>query len=269
MNIKEVKKMLETEPNQEELAILKEDGRSGVQKLLAAYYKRMAAVQTEKIRFANMLVNEEIFYGAGCQYIAGCDEAGRGPLAGPLSVAAVILPREVFIPGLNDSKKLSAKKREELYDVICAKALSITVNLVGPEEIDALNIYEATKRAMVNCLTNLTHVPDAILVDAMPVVLPQTKCLSLIHGDSLSASIAAASIIAKVTRDRIMVELDKEFPQYGFAGHKGYGCESHMKAIAQYGPCQWHRRSFEPIKSMNKNNILGEGVRENVLTKIK
>ncbi len=269
MNIKEVKKILETEPKPEELAILREDDRSGVQKLLAAYEQRLAAGQAEKVRFAHMLVNEELFYEAGCQYIAGCDEAGRGPLAGPLSVAAVILPRGVFISGLNDSKKLSAKKREELYEVICDKAVSITVNLVGPQEIDALNIYEATKRAMINCLSNLSHRPDGILIDAMPITLPKTKCLSLIHGDSLSASIAAASIIAKVTRDRIMVELDKEFPQYGFAGHKGYGSESHMKAIAQYGPCKWHRRSYEPIKSMNKHNALGEGVQENILTKIK
>jgi len=269
MNIKEVKKILEAQPNAEELAILREDDRSGVQKLLIAYDKRLAADEAEKVRFAKLMSNEKAFYEAGCQYIAGCDEAGRGPLAGPLSVAAVILPRDVFIPGLNDSKKLSAKKREELYTVICAKALSITVNLVGPKEIDALNIYEATRRAMINCLSNLSHVPDAILVDAMPVTLPRTKCLSLIHGDSLSASIAAASIIAKVTRDRIMVELDKEFPHYGFAGHKGYGCEAHMKAIAQYGPCKWHRRSFEPIKSMNKNNELGEGVGKNILTKIK
>ena len=269
MNIKEIKEILAQKPTEEELALLKLDERTGVKKLLLGYEKKLAAAQKEKIRFAHMLREEEMLYSQGCKLIAGCDEAGRGPLAGPLSVAAVILPRDVFIPGLNDSKKLTAKRREELYEVICHQAISITVNLVGPEEIDRLNIYEATKKAMLNCLLHLSHTPDGILIDAMPLKVPGTQGRSLIHGDSLSASIAAASIIAKVTRDRLMVDLDKEFPQYGFAGHKGYGCESHMQAIAQYGPCKWHRRSFEPIKSMNKTGEWGEGVKENILQKIK
>ena len=269
MNIKEVKKLLYGSPKEEELVILRKDARNGVQKLLAAYDKRLASMIAEKVRFAKMLSYEEKYYSEGAKVIAGCDEAGRGPLAGPLSVAAVVLPRNIFIAGLNDSKKLSAKKREELYEEICAKALSITVNLVGPKEIDDINIYEATKKAMANCLMNLTHKPEVALVDAMPLELTGVKCEALIHGDSLSASIAAASIIAKVTRDRIMVELDKEFPQYGFAGHKGYGSESHMEAIARYGPSVWHRRSFEPIKSINQRENLGEGREENILTKIK
>ena len=269
MNIKEIKEVLANNPNEEILQLLQEDTRAGVQKLVASFYKHREEELREKARFQGMLQYEKKYWQQGIEYVAGCDEAGRGPLAGPLVVAAVILPQDIFISGLNDSKKLSPKKRATLYDEVCAKALSITVNIVGHYDIDRVNIYEATKIAMKQCLENLTHIPKVALIDAMPLELNNIEGVSLIHGDSLSASIAAASIIAKVTRDRIMVELDTKFPQYGFAGHKGYGSEKHMQAIAQYGPCMWHRRSFEPIKGLNKNNILGKGVEENILQKIK
>jgi len=269
MTIVEIKNILAGEPSKEQLELLLADTRSGVKKLVESYYKRQASKLAEQERFRKMLSYENKYWAQGYTTIAGCDEAGRGPLAGPLVVAAVILPQPIFIEGLNDSKKVSAKKRDSLYTEICQKAVSITVNIVGPKEIDSLNIYEATKVAMKKCLENLTPRPEVILLDAMPVKLEGAQSLSLIHGDSLSASIAAASIIAKVTRDRIMLELDKKFPQYGFAGHKGYGSESHMQAIKKYGPCQWHRRSYEPIKTINKKQALGEGVEENILQKIK
>ena len=258
MNIKEIKELLDTHATEEVLSELAKDKRSGVQKLLASYAKAQAALVREQERFEKMLTEEKNFWQAGMSYVAGCDEAGRGPLAGPLVVAAVILPEEVFISGLNDSKQVTAKKRESLYTEIMTKALGITVNIVSPATIDKLNIYEATKEAMVRCLTGFKQEPEVALIDAMPIQIPFVHCKSIIHGDAKSASIAAASIIAKVTRDRIMVELDKQFPVYGFAGHKGYGSEMHMEAIAKYGASIWHRRSYEPIKDMNLKTPLGD-----------
>ena len=269
MNIKEIKEVLQNSPKQEQLDTLKLDSRAGVQKLLSAYYKKLEAEEKEVERFTVMLAFEHKYWGKGISYIAGCDEAGRGPLAGPLVVAAVILPQDIFISGLNDSKKLSASKRETLYTEICAKAISITVNIVGPKDIDELNIYQATKISMEKCLVNLEPYPQVALIDAMPEKIPYMQIESLVHGDSRSASIAAASVIAKVTRDRIMVELDKEYPQYGFSGHKGYGSQKHMDAIAEFGPTIWHRRSYEPIKGLCIKHDIGKGVDENILKKIK
>ena len=259
MKINEIKEVLALDPSEDVLAELNKDERAGVKKLLASYAKAQAAIVKEQERFAHLLTEENIFWQAGVKYIAGCDEAGRGPLAGPLVVAAVILPENVFISGLNDSKQVSAKKRESLYKEIREKALGITLAIVSPATIDRLNIYEATKEAMVQCLTGFKLEPEVALIDAMPLTIPFIHCRSIIHGDAKSASIAAASIIAKVTRDRIMVELDKKFPVYGFAGHKGYGSEQHMEAIAAHGASIWHRRSYEPIKSVNAKTPLGEG----------
>lgn len=259
MNIAEVKAILNNNPSEEQLRLLEQDERKGVQKLLDAYAKAQERLVQEQKRFAVLLEEERMYWQAGMEYIAGCDEAGRGPLAGPLVVAAVILPPDIFISGLNDSKQLSSSKREALYKEILCKALGITVNIVGPATIDRLNIYEATKQSMVKCLTGFKMPIDVALVDAMPLTIPLVHCKSIIHGDAKSASIAAASIIAKVTRDRIMVELDAIYPMYGFAGHKGYGSQKHMEAIAEFGACPWHRRSYEPIKGMNSANCLGPG----------
>jgi ribonuclease HII len=269
VNIKEIKEILQSNITAEQIAAFKADERSGVQKLLAAYYKHIDDEAKEAERFANMLAFEKKYWQQGIKYIAGCDEAGRGPLAGPLVVAAVILAEGVFISGLNDSKKLSAAKREKLYGEVCEKAISITVNIVGPKDIDELNIYQATKISMEKCLVNLLPYPQVALIDAMPENIANMKTESLVHGDARSASIAAASIIAKVTRDRIMIELDKEYPQYGLAGHKGYGSQRHMDAIAKFGPIKWHRRSYEPIKSLCLKQDIGEGVDENILKKLK
>lgn len=251
MNIKEVKEILSNAPSEAQIDLLKADNRAGVQKLLDSYFKRLEKLQKEKERFAAMTVYEQEAYAKGAEYVAGVDEAGRGPLAGPCVIAAVILPKEVFISGLNDSKQLSAKKRDALYDEIIEKALAITVNVVSVHNIDTQNIYRATQLGMAQVLEKLPLRPQLGLIDAMPVEAKDIPTRALVHGDALSVSIAAASIIAKVTRDRMMEALDKEFPQYSFAGNKGYGSQAHMDAIAQYGATEHHRRSYEPLKSMN------------------
>ena len=250
MKISEVKELLAAAPTPEQIAMLQADERSGVKKLLAAYYKRLEKAALEQARFESMLTYEKEYYAQGMQYVAGVDEAGRGPLAGPLVIAAVILPQAVFIAGLNDSKQLSAAKREQLYDEIIAKAVAIEVNIVSVSNIDKLNIYTATQRGMAEVLEHLPVQPQVALIDAMPVEAKGINTVSIVHGDALSASIAAASIIAKVTRDRIMERLDKLFTAYGFAHTKGYGSGDHMQAIAEFGATKWHRRSYEPVKSM-------------------
>ena len=188
---------------------------------------------------------EEEIYLKGAQSIAGIDEAGRGPLAGPVVVASVIMPENSMIEGINDSKKVSEKKREKLYDLILEEAISYGVGIIGQDEIDEINILNATKKGLTMSLEQLTQKPDLILVDALSKIntlgIPYE---SIIKGDAKCYSIASASIIAKVTRDRIMREWDKVFPQYGFATHKGYGTSAHIKAIKEYGPCPIHRETF-------------------------
>lgn len=250
MKISEVKELLLGNPSSEQIKMLQADERGGVQKLLVAYYKRLEKEAQEKERFTKMLAYESEYYAQGVQYVAGVDEAGRGPLAGPLVIAAVILPRNAFIAGLNDSKQLSAAKRDKLYDEIIAKAVAIEVNIVSVSNIDKYNIYAATQRGMAQVLEHLPVQPQVALIDAMPVTAKNIECVPIVHGDALSASIAAASIIAKVTRDRIMERLDTLFPDYGFAHNKGYGSGAHMQAIAEFGATKWHRRSYEPVKSM-------------------
>lgn len=251
MNITEVRELLLGEPTEEQLADLGRDERVGVKKLLAAYFKRKRQAEVERERFYKMLSYERQCYSEGAKLIAGVDEAGRGPLAGPLVIAAVILPEDVFISGLNDSKQLSAGKRDRLYDEVLQKALAVSVNIVSVSNIDELNIYRATQQGMAEVLLHLDIKPDVALVDAMPVEAGSIKTVALVHGDALSASIAAASIIAKVTRDRIMEKLAALYPAYGFAGNKGYGSREHMQAIDYEGATIWHRRSYEPVKSMN------------------
>lgn len=185
----------------------------------------------------------------GYCFIAGTDEAGRGPLAGPVLAAAVILPSGINIPYLNDSKKLSPRRRAMLYDEVMAKASAVAWKRVDEDEIDRLNIYAASRFAMMQALAALPQPFDLVLSDAMPLPDLKVPCIPIVHGDALSASIAAASIIAKVVRDRIMTEYDEEFPQYGFCRHKGYGTSEHLAALDSHGPCRIHRRSFAPIKT--------------------
>lgn len=258
MKVSEAKDILAGVPTAEQLAELEADTRSGVQKLVAAYHKRQDKLRMEHERFRALLAYERRYYELGAQYIAGIDEAGRGPLAGPLVIAAVILPQDVFISGLNDSKQLSAAKREQIYNEVLSLALAVSVNVVSVGNIDTLNIYQATKLGMTEVLEHLAIKPQVALVDAMPIVSAGIETVSLIHGDALSASIAAASIVAKVTRDRMMMELAEEYPQYGLAGNKGYGSKGHMQAIAEFGATKWHRRSYEPVKSMGLPPVVKE-----------
>ena len=204
----------------------------------------------EEARLKGMLRYEEKLYAKGYRYIAGIDEAGRGPVAGPVTVAAVILPIRPLIYGLNDSKKVSPKKREELFDMIINEAIAVSCINFSEEDIDRYDIYHATQLAMYTAVKTLDISPQAVLIDAMPLPDLEIYHESIVGGDAQSQSIAAASIIAKVTRDRIMEEYDRQYPRYGFAEHKGYLTQAHKDAIAQYGPCPIHRKSFEPVKSM-------------------
>lgn len=191
---------------------------------------------------------EKYWSGQGYSAIAGTDEAGRGPLAGPVVAAAVILPLGLKIPFLNDSKQVSARRRELLYEEILEKSIACSWSRVEASEIDTINIYQAAQLAMMQALAGLGHPFDLVLSDAMPLPSLLVPCIPIIHGDARSASIAAASIIAKVVRDRIMNKIDEEFPEYGFKKHKGYGTAEHMKAIRIHGPCAVHRQTFAPIK---------------------
>ena len=262
MTISEIREILLGSPSEEFLVELELDQRVAVKKLLQAYYKRIEKAALERERFHKMLSYERQYYDEGAKLIAGVDEAGRGPLAGPLVIAAVVMPQDFFISGLNDSKQISASKRDKLYDEILQKALSVSVNIVSISNIDELNIYRATQQGMAEVLLHLDKQPDVALIDAMPVEAGDIKTVSLVHGDALSASIAAASIIAKVTRDRIMEKLDTLYPAYKFANNKGYGSKDHMQAIDQDGVTEWHRRSYEPVKSLNLEAVK---VQENIL----
>lgn len=183
-------------------------------------------------------------FAGGLELVCGVDEAGRGPLAGPVCAAAVILPPDLEIPGLNDSKKLTDKKRRELFDVITCQAVAYGIACVNEKEIDEINILQATFRAMERAVEHLSVRPDIVLVDGNRAPSIPLPVKTVIKGDSLSASIAAASILAKVTRDRLMEEQDSLYPAYGFAVHKGYGTKRHYEALTQYGPCPIHRMTF-------------------------
>ena len=199
-----------------------------------------------------MLEYENELYEKGITLIAGVDEVGRGPLIGPVVAAAVILPKGFYHPDIKDSKKLSEKKREELYKVITENALSIGVGTVSEEVIDEINIYEATKIAMKEAINNLSPSPEHVLIDAMKLelIMPST---SIIKGDALSESIAAASIIAKVTRDHLLMKMDEEYPMYDLKNNKGYGTKKHLEALEKYGACKYHRKSYSPVtKVLNR-----------------
>lgn len=218
------------------------DERAGVQKLLQQAQKRLENLKKEQERIEGLKVYERKYESAG--YICGIDEVGRGPLAGPVVAGAVILPKDCRILYINDSKKLSEKKREELYDIIMEQAVATGIGMVSPARIDEINILQATYEAMRQAIHNLSVTPDILLNDA--VTIPQVDILQvpIIKGDAKSISIGAASIIAKVTRDRLMVEYDKIMPEYGFARNKGYGSQEHMEALRIYGASPIHRQSF-------------------------
>ena len=225
----------------------KDDPRSGVIKLLESAGRRIKALEAEKARIKELWMYEEKY--SEFSVICGIDEAGRGPLAGPVVAGAVVLPKDCDILYINDSKKLSEKKREELYDIIYEKSLCANVGIVGPERIDEINILQATYEAMRQAIAGLSVKPDLLLNDAVTIPDVNIRQVPIIKGDARSISIGAASIIAKVTRDRIMKDMDEKYPEYGFAGHKGYGSAAHIETIERIGPCPIHRRSF--IKNFN------------------
>lgn len=201
--------------------------------------------EKEEARLKELKKIEKEFFDKGIKNIAGIDEAGRGPLAGPVVVASVIMPEESMIEGVNDSKKVSEAKREKLYDIIIEEAISYGIGIIYQDEIDDINILQATKKGLTMALQKMEVKPNIIMVDALTGIdtlgIPYK---SIIKGDAKCYSISAASILAKVTRDRIMREWDKVYPEYGFASHKGYGTAKHIAAIKEYGPCPIHRRSF-------------------------
>jgi len=200
--------------------------------------------EKEQERLDKMLEYERALYTKGYEYICGIDEAGRGPLCGPVVAAAVILKKDDHIEGVNDSKKLSEKKREQLFETIKERAVAWSVGIVDEKIIDEINILEATRLAMKKAVEGLQIKPEYALVDAEKKVPIDVPYMPIVKGDALSESIAAASIIAKVTRDHMIIELDKEYPEYNFAKNKGYGTKEHTEAIKKYGLCKAHRRSF-------------------------
>lgn len=211
-------------------------------KLTKVEQKRLAKLEAEKERIEGLKVYEKQYESFG--YVCGVDEVGRGPLAGPVVAGAVILPSDCEILYINDSKKLSEKKREELYPIIMEQAISVGIGMVSPQRIDEINILQATYEAMREAIHNLSIKPDILLNDAVTIPKVDIRQVPIVKGDAKSISIGAASIIAKVTRDRLMVEYDALFPEYGFASHKGYGTAAHISALKAHGPTSIHRRSF-------------------------
>ena len=202
----------------------------------------------------DMYKYENDLYDSGVKLIAGVDEAGRGPLAGPVVVASVILDEFDRIPGLFDSKQISEKKREELYKEIIKRCKAYKIIYVSVKDIDDLNIYQATKKGMFEAILGLKIQPEHVLIDAMPMDELKIDHTSIIHGDALSASIAAASILAKVSRDHYMEKMDIKYPNYGFKNHKGYGTKSHIEAIYKYGPSKIHRKTYAPVSDIIQKN---------------
>ncbi len=217
---------------------------AGLSRLIQKYAKKMAAYDKENARLEKMSIYEKKARSEGYKIIAGVDEAGRGPLAGPVAAACVILPENCFIEGVNDSKKLRAPQREKLYDIILDNAISVGIGIVDEKIIDQINILNATKLAMKQAVSQLSIKPDLLMIDAVSIEDMDIEQRSIIKGDALSISIAAASIIAKVARDRIMNDYDAAYPGYGFTKHKGYGTEEHINAIKKFGICPIHRVSF-------------------------
>ena len=231
------------------LAELEQDSRSGVIQAIAKRKRDIQKRIDEDERLEGMLTYEKECYARGMELIAGVDEVGRGPLAGPVVAAAVILPKACKIPGLNDSKKIPKSKHKEIYEAVLQNAIAIGIGIKDNHVIDQVNIYEATKLAMMEAIGQLDPQPQHLLIDAMKLDLPISQT-SIIKGDANSLSIAAASIVAKVTRDQMMEEFDRKYPGYDFAQNAGYGTAKHLAGLDQLGVTPIHRRSFEPVKSM-------------------
>ncbi|MSD83171.1 ribonuclease HII [Lactobacillus curvatus] len=245
-SIASIKARLRAPMAEEALALLRSDSRVGVQKLLMQYDKRMAKLAAQKAAFIKRRQMEESLWPE-YPLIAGVDEVGRGPLAGPVVTAAVILPHDFDLWQVNDSKQLSFKVKQELYRGIMAQAVSVSIGIADAPRIDQENIYHATELAMGEAVAGLAIQPNYLLVDAMtvPTDIPQSK---LIKGDARSISIASASIVAKVIRDQLMINYDQQYPGYDFANNMGYGTAKHLAGLAEFGVTPIHRRSFSPVK---------------------
>lgn len=251
MTIKEVKELLSSnDVTEAQLAELEKDPRVGVQKLIVSYRKKQAKLLAKKEAFLERFSYEKQFWQKG-ELVAGVDEVGRGPLAGPVVTAAVIIDHNFDLLEVNDSKKLSPEKRLQLYPKILSEAVSVGIGVKSAAVIDHINIYEADRQAMAQAVKALDVKPDALLVDAMnvPIDIPQ---IELIKGDAKSNSIAAASIVAKVFRDKLMDDYDKIYPQYGFPRNAGYGTKEHIEALKKYGPTPIHRKTFAPVSDFFK-----------------
>ena len=249
--IKEIKEQLASIQRLDDplLTELEQDSRSGVIQAIAKRKREIQKRLDEDERLEGMLAYEKECYARGMELIAGVDEVGRGPLAGPVVAAAVILPKACKIPGLNDSKKIPKSKHKEIYEAVLQNAIAIGIGVKDNQVIDQVNIYEATKLAMMEAIGQLDPQPQHLLIDAMKLDLPISQT-SIIKGDANSLSIAAASIVAKVTRDQMMEEFDRKYPGYDFAQNAGYGTANHLAGLDQLGVTPIHRRSFEPVKSM-------------------
>ncbi|NLX76857.1 MAG: ribonuclease HII [Clostridiaceae bacterium] len=246
MTVAEIRQKAEEMPLEEAVSWLCDimpDYGISVAKLADTFSKRLIRLREEKERLKRMSVFEVQARGRGFVHIGGIDEAGRGPLAGPVVAACVVLPDDCFIEHLNDSKKLTGTLREKLFDIIVKEAVDYGIGITMPEEIDQINILNATKKAMIQAVSDLKRKPDYLIIDSLKLPLPIEQ-YPVDKGDSLSVSVAAASVIAKVTRDRWMEEAHRQYPQYGFDRHKGYGTREHMEAIRKYGLCPIHRKSF-------------------------
>lgn len=249
--IKEIKEQLAQiqQLNDPLFSELEKDDRSGVIQAVAKRKREIQKCLEEDERLEGMLAYEKELYGQGIQLIAGVDEVGRGPLAGPVVAAAVILPKGCKISGLNDSKKIPKSKHKEIYEAVLKNAIAVGIGVKDNHVIDQVNIYEATKLAMIEAIGQLDPKPQHLLIDAMKLDLPISQT-SIIKGDANSLSIAAASIVAKVTRDQMMETYDQEYPGYDFAQNAGYGTAKHLAGLQKLGITPIHRRSFEPIKSI-------------------
>lgn len=245
LSVTEIKKELSSTPDEKIHSFIEkyaDDGRGGVKAIIENAEKKLNKYEAEKARTYEFYSFERLYPEK--KYIAGIDEVGRGPLAGPVVTCCMILPKDYTIFYLNDSKKLSAKKRDELYEVLVKEAVSYSVGIVDNNIIDEINILQATYEAMRRAINTMSVMPDQLLCDAVTIPGISIPQQGIIKGDAKCASIAAASIVAKVTRDRMMEEYDKIYPQYGFASNKGYGTAEHIEALKKFGPCPIHRKSF-------------------------
>jgi len=250
-SIAELKQLFQTADLSKEFIIdLKKDERKGVQKLIQTYEKQKKKLKEQEQKFIEMSAYEATAYKNGSQYIAGVDEVGRGPLAGPVVAAAVILPHDFKLLGLNDSKQLNEATRNEFYSIIKEQAICYEIAVVDNTTIDKINIYEATKLAMRNTIHQLSIKPDHVLVDAVELDGLSYSSEAIIKGDTRSISIAAASILAKVTRDNLMKEIHKQYPMYNFNANMGYGTKYHMEQLKKYGATTYHRTSFAPVRKV-------------------